>query len=291
VAEANGLRSRGHPLIWGRLALPSYVLDETDPDALRTMMRERIMTIVTRYRGRIAQYDVVNEPITLFGAAGETNGLEPYVFYRLLGPGYIREALEMAHAADPDAALYVNDFFVERPGDKQDRFFDLIKRLVDEGAPIHGVGFQGHVQLPGLGPTFLPTREELEAAIRRFAGLGLDVEITEVDVTLADRSACELDFQRRVYTDIMRACLAVPACTGVTTWGISDQYTWIKNFFSVDGAPLLFDESFQPKPAYFGVRNALLERICAGEPCAASCLDRCGTAQGCPEAPPEGCVR
>jgi hypothetical protein len=81
----------------------------------------------------------------------------------------------------------------------------------------------------------------------------------------------------------------VPACTGITTWAISDRYTWIKNFFGVDGAPLLFDEAFQPKPAYFGMRAALLERICGGDPCAPGCIARCGDTRGCPEVPLEGC--
>jgi endo-1,4-beta-xylanase len=231
----------------------------------------------------------VNEPITLLGAAGDTAGLEPYVFYRLLGPGYVREALDIAHAADPGARLFINDFFVEKPGEKQDRFFDLIQALVASGAPLHGVGFQGHFQLPIIGPDFRPTREELETSMRRFAELGLDVEVTELDVTLVSRDACELDFQRAAYHDVVAACLAVSACTGVTTWGISDRYTWIESFFGVDGAPLLFDESFQPKPAYFGVRSALLEQLCGEDACAPGCVDRCNESLDCPYRPPSGC--
>lgn len=261
IGASNRMRVRGHPLIWGRLALPEYVRAATDPEALRAMVADRIATIVGRYAGRIAQYDVVNEPLTLFGTAGNTNGLDDNVFHRVLGPGYIREALELAHAADPAAKLYVNDFLVEKPGPKQDRLFDLARGLLESGAPLHGIGMQGHIRLPVVGPEYEPTAAEIESAVRRFAGLGLEVEITELDVTLTSRDPSQLDLQRRVYHDVFAGCLAAPGCTGVTVWGITDRFTWISNFFQVDGAPLLFDEDYAPKPAYFGVRDALLEKV------------------------------
>jgi len=257
VAEAAGLRVRGHPLVWGRLALPQYVQDASSAQELRAMMREHISTVVGRYRGRIEQYDVVNEPITFAGAPGDDgNGLAEYVFTDLLGPGYIREALEIAHAADPAAKLFINDFFVMRPGAKQDFFFELARQLVESGAPLHGVGFQGHIT-PPFDPNYLPSAAEIGAAIDRFAALGLEVEITEIDVTLSD-PANQLEYQAQIYRDLAEACFRRAACPGITTWGISDAYTWIEGFFSVQGAPLPYDESFAPKPAWGAIREALI---------------------------------
>lgn len=258
IAEVNGLRLRGHPLVWGRTALPDYVNETTDAGELRALMANHIRTVVGRYRGRIEQYDVVNEPITLFGTPGMLgNGLESYVFLRVLGPGYIREALELAHEADPDAQLYINDFFLMQPGRKQDFFFELIRGLVEDGAPLDGVGFQGHIT-PPFGPQYLPTREQIAESVQRFTALGLDVEITELDVTLSD-PANDLEEQGRIYGDVYAGCFFTPGCRGITIWGITDKYTWIRNFFSVEGAPLMFDDSYQPKPAYFDARAVLQE--------------------------------
>jgi endo-1,4-beta-xylanase len=228
----------------------------TDPADMRALVADHIRTVVGRYRGRLTQYDVVNEPLTIFGSPGASGtGLEDYVFLKVLGPSYIREALDQAHAADPDAQLFINEFFVERPGPKQDYFYELIRGLVEAGAPLHGVGFQGHIT-PPFGPQFLPSREELAAAVRRFTDLGLAVEITELDVTLTD-PATQLAQQAATYGDVFAACFTTPGCSGITTWGISDHDTWIRNFFHVEGAPLLFDTQFLPKPAYFAVRDVL----------------------------------
>ena len=283
--EARGLRLRGHPLVWGRLALPAWVNAMTDPAALRTAMTAHIQTVVGRYAGRIAQWDVVNEPLTLFGATGTTDGLESYVFLRLLGPSYIAEALAAAHAADPDAKLFVNELLALAPGPKQERFFRLAQELLAAGAPLHGVGFQGHIT-PPYAPTVRPTRAEMVATFERFAALGLAVEITELDVTLANRSSCQRALQGETYRDVMAACLAVPACRGVTTWGIGDGFTWIKNSFGVDGAPLPFDESWQPKPAFFGLRDALRDEACADLPPFVRPAGCCATAADCDDGDP-----
>ncbi len=269
-ARARGLRIRGHPLVWGRLALPAWVNAIDDPSELRSRMHAHVDTIVRRYAGAVAQWDVVNEPLTLFGAPGATDGLEPYVFHRLLGPDYIAEALAVAHAADPTAELFVNDFFVLAPGPKQDRFFRLAEELLAAGAPLHGVGFQGHVT-PPFGPTYRPSAAEMQATLERFAALGLAVEITEVDVTVPAPTPCEFARQAEVYRDIMAACLAVPACRGVTVWGMGDGFTWIESLFGIDGRPLLYDLAWQPKPAYRALLETLLAAACADGACEASC--------------------
>lgn len=266
-ATARGLRVRGHPLVWGRLALPAWVNAITDADTMRAVLREHIETIVTRYAGRVAHWDVVNEPLTFFGTPGTTDGIEPYVFHRLLGEDYIAEALRIAHAADPQAKLYVNELLAFAPGPKQDRFFRLVQDLLADGVPLHGVGFQGHIT-PPYAPTYRPTRAEMEATIRRFAALGLEVEITEIDVSVpAPRTDCTLAEQGETYRDVASACLAVPACTGVTVWGIGDGFTWIKSVLGYDGAPLPYDVAWQPKPAYRGLARALFDAAGAPAEC------------------------
>lgn len=257
LAEANGLRVRGHPLVWGRLGLPTYVRDATSAEELRGLLRAQLAAVLGRYRGRIAQYDAVNEPITFRGGDDGTGGLDANVFYRLLGPGWVREALDLVHEIDPDAALFVNEFGVMTPGPKQERFYALIRDLVESGAPIAGVGFQGHIRPPFLRD-YDPTEAEIEATVRRFTALGLRVEITEVDVTIDPSLPGALDAQAETYRRLTLGCFRVPGCDGITTWGITDKYTWIRDFFAVDGAPLLFDASFAPKPAYFAVADALL---------------------------------
>lgn len=164
LATREGLRVRGHPLVWGRLALPSYVRSAATGGELRGLLRDHLTAVVGRYRGRVRQYDVVNEPLTFLGAGGAAGGLEPYVFLRLLGPGYIREALELVHALDPDAELFVNEFLVLAPGPKQDRFYELVRELVESGAPLL------LDESYGLKPAYLGARQALEEVLRGRGG-------------------------------------------------------------------------------------------------------------------------
>ena len=266
-AAAHGMRVRGHTLIWGSASDPPnplYVNNASSAAELRALMREHIETVMRRYTGRVDRWDVVNEPLTPLGEAGSSDGLRDHVFLQQLGAGYIAEALELAHRADPTARLFVNDFFVLKPGPKQERYFRLVRDLLDTKVPLHGVGFQGHLAfLPTAPPgdVDLPTTEEIEATLRRFAALGVDVEITELNVHTwrfdGDRTA-RLAQQRELYAAAVRACVAVSGCKAVTVWLFTDRYpTSIEALFQRDGEPLLFDDDYAPKPAYFGVRDAL----------------------------------
>jgi endo-1,4-beta-xylanase len=279
-ATAHRLRVRGHPLIWGRLALPAWVNAVTDPAEMRDRMRVRIETLVERYAGVVTQWDVVNEPLTFTGSVGNADGLEP---------GYIAEALAMAHAADPAAKLFVNELLALRPGPKQDRLYRLAQELLAAGAPLHGIGFQGHIT-PPFAPAYAPTASEIRATLERFAALGLEIELTEMDVSLTGATACDFARQARVYRDLVAACLAVPACRGITTWGIGDGFTWIDVFFGTDARPLPFDLLWQPKPAYRAIRGALREAACESGECPAPCADepliRAGDMESCACAAP-----
>ncbi|MEZ5573036.1 MAG: endo-1,4-beta-xylanase [Halioglobus sp.] len=255
LAQHAGMRMRGHPLIWGRLALPDYVSNETDPTVLERWMRDHISTLMSRYRGKFSQVDVVNEPLSLLALPGQSEvPLANDVFSRLLGKDFIRIAFEAARAADPNALLFINEIFAEAPGAKADALYHLVEELISEGTPIDGVGFQGHMQLlPGMQAN---TREALQETLTRFAALGVIVELTEVDVTQREGDAVP---QETVYRDAVSACLDVVMCTGMTVWGISDAYTWVEGIIGVPNPrPLLFDEDFAPKPAYDAVLDTLL---------------------------------
>ena len=275
LAEAHGMRVRGHTLVYGQCVdppNPEYLLAMTDPEALRAEMKEHIQTVAGRYADRIEAWDVVNEPLLAFGDMSKGDGLSQHVFSRVLGPGYIAEALRMAREVDPDAQLFLNEFGALTPGPKQERYYRLVKDLLDEGAPLDGVGFQGHV-LPLFG-TPDPPREQIEATLRRFAALGVAVEITELNVFtrtlkkvfalgLTYDEAAELRRQAEVYVTVTEACLAVPECQGVTLWTFTDRYpTTIETLTRLEDIPLIFDNDYQPKPAAFALR----ERLAAATP-------------------------
>ncbi len=262
-AEANRMRVRGHTLVWGSAIdppNPEYLESMSSPEALRALMADHIQSVMTRYRGRVDRWDVVNEPLAK-NEVNDTDGLQDSAFLELLGPGYIAEALELAHAADPDARLFINDAAVMKPGWKQDRYYRLVQELVDANVPLHGVGFQTHLYfLPG-GSGGDPTEEQMTATLRRFAALGVDVEITELNVHTwrfeGDRTA-RLERQSEEYAAAVRACLSVPECKAVTVWLFTDRYpTTVESILGLDGEPLLFDENYVPKPAYFGVLGEL----------------------------------
>jgi len=273
-AQAHGMRIRGHALVYGQVVdppNPEYLSATTDPAELRTLMESHIRTVAGRYAGRVEAWDVVNEPLAPFGDMTKNDGLAQHVFSRVLGPGYIAEALHLAREVDPGARLFLNEFGVLRPGPRQERYYRLVKQLRDEGAPLDAVGIQGHV-LPLFGSPD-PTREEVEATLRRFAGLGVEVEITELNVFTRTRRdvltlgfaydpAAALERQAEVYSTVVAACLAVPACQGVTLWTFSDRYpTTIEPRTRLEDMPLIFDDDYRPKPAAFALREALARAV------------------------------
>jgi endo-1,4-beta-xylanase len=202
-----------------------------------------------RYRGDIAEWDVVNEPIAPDGS------LEQTVWRRFIGPEYIEQALRTARAADPNARLFINDFGVEGPGPKLEGLVRLARDLVARGVPLDGIGLQTHTHLLGYVDEATLTR-----TMRRFTRLGLEVQITEMDVatsSLLDVAQLDrLQRQAQAYAAAARACNAIALCTRMTTWGITDAVSWL----NPGEAGLLFDGGYQPKPAYSAVRAAFAPR-------------------------------
>lgn len=259
-ALANGQRLRGHTLFWHRLnGLPSWLqaeLDATsDPAArLRELMADHTATVVGRYAGRIAQWDVINEPLGIVGV----NFDQENIFYQLLGEEYLDLALLHAHAADPSAELFINETFAEFQPEKFDALLALAQRLLDRGVPLHGIGLQGHFFFRA------PDEAVLRDQLQRIAALGLKAEITELDIPLPlfNTTPDPLAAQAQAYADVFNACLAVPQCSGITVWGVDDAHTWLDSFVvtaaNAPNRPLLFDENLQAKPAYYDIVDALL---------------------------------
>jgi endo-1,4-beta-xylanase len=274
LAKEHRLRLRAHALFWHRLQTPPWVRTsvEAAPDPalrLRTLMRERVEAVVGRYRGRVALYDVVNEPFELLGGGFDTrdNALSPEnFFYTTLGIDYIAETFRLAHAVDPRAKLFLNETVWDpRRGDaKAEALLALVRSLREAGVPIHGVGLQTHGVLGFNSPFFPSDTESFREYLDALGALGVKVEITELDVRLPLVPAPRRRNQAELYRRVVRACALAPACTGVTVWGLRDPDSWLDHFELTRGTapnrPLLLDADGQPKLAYFAVRDALLER-------------------------------
>jgi endo-1,4-beta-xylanase len=203
--------------------------------------------VVSHYRGKVIAWDVVNEAWTETGHA-----LRITPFSQYIGAGFIDEAFNAAHAADPDARLYYNDYGADGMGAKSDAIYNMVQGMLARGVPIHGVGLQAHT-----GPADLPPAVDIAANIQRLGALGLDVVISEMDVQLCTG---DLDAQSRRFHDIVGACMAQSSCKAVTIWGVTDKYSWRNGQTCAVPRPLLFDDDYVPKPAHAGVLDALLGR-------------------------------
>lgn len=245
-ARQHGQRVRGHTLIWHE-QLPAWVRNGAfSREAMLAVMHEHIQAVVGHFRGQVAYWDVVNE------AVSDRGGLRETPFLRAVGPDYLEHAFRFARAADPQAKLFYNDYGADGMGAKSDEIYALLKALKAKGVPIDGVGFQAH-----LDSTFSPRQARMRENLERFAELGLEVHITELDVQLKGAGSREerLEAQARVYAEVLAACRAVSRCTAVTLWGFTDAHSW-----RAAAEPLIFDATYQPKPAYHALRRALEAR-------------------------------
>jgi endo-1,4-beta-xylanase len=256
-AEAHGMRVRGHTLVWHSQLAP-WVATLTG-DALRGAMLKHTTETVAHYRGRVQQWDVVNE------ALDDSGKLRTDSPFSALGFEYLADAFRAARAADPKAELFYNDYDIEAPGSqKTTGAYDLVKRLKQSGVPIDGIGFQMHVD-----PRRFPSADEIRQNFERFAALGLRIELTEIDVPIGEIPGSEnekLRAQSEIARGVVKACLAVPACSGFTFWGLTDRHSWLSSpeWAKLRGngphRALLLDEHYRRKPVYDGVLAALRGR-------------------------------
>lgn len=248
LTEANQQKFKGHALVWHRQA-PSFVTDALSYDELSSLITTHINETAGRYQGRVYAWDVVNEVI------GDDANYRDSVFYRVMGKDYIAQAFHDAKAADPETKLYYNDYGIASINAKSDAVYQMISELVESGVPIDGVGFQMHLEA-----STAPTTQAMVDNLERFTALGLSVNISELDVRVASLpwdQPIKLAMQQQVYHRAVTACMQVAGCEAISTWGFTDKYTWVDSEFGEDD-PLLLDESYQFKPAFFGMADALL---------------------------------
>lgn len=272
-AAAHGMKVRGHTLVW-HSQNPSWVFSGTKDDVLKHM-RNHITNVMKHFAGKVYAWDVVNEAIMEDGSYrdGTLADDKKSQWYAILGESYIAEAFKAARAADPNAKLFYNDFYDYIPA-KQQGIYNMVKKLKDQGVPIDGIGMQCHLNIE---PSTMSTNQayyqdvaHLEDAIKLYASLGVDVQVTEMDVSLYIPGITytqDTFYTLATFTDALKAKQAQRyrdffelfrkykgTITGVTLWGIADDNTWLSEFSSGrKDFPLLFDTNHNPKPAYSAV--------------------------------------
>ncbi len=256
-ARANGAQVLGRTLSWSEN--PDWLTKGNfSHDELINILHEHIQTVVGRYRSQVATWIVANEVF----AYDRSASLRDTIWSRGIGPEYIDMAFRWAHDADPQAVLLLNETDAEGLNPKSDAVYQLAKGLLARGVPITGVGMQMHLGArQHANPT--PTAQEVAANMKRLADLGLDVYITEMDVPVKEpATAEELAAQAQTYRDILGVCLAATNCKAFVTGDVYDGDSWLNERPKFAGltAPLLFDESFRPKPAYQALIDLLKQR-------------------------------
>lgn len=256
-AVAHGMLLRGHTLVWHQQT-PRWLDANNLPPAeiLCDLLRDYIHTLVGRYRGRVAHWDVVNEVVTDPDRdSGQVLLRADSPWMRALGPDYLSQAFTWAHEADPNARLYYNDYEIEGLGPKSDAAYQLLQDLLSAGVPVHGIGYQGHL-LNGWRAT-----DTVRANIRRFADLGLEWAVTEADIRMQldgnPPSPEQLVIQADGFRDLTHLCRSIPGCRALVFWGFTDAHSWISGFRKGWGAALPLDNHYLPKPAYHAVSEAL----------------------------------
>ncbi|WP_181785727.1 endo-1,4-beta-xylanase [Streptomyces phytophilus] len=230
-AQNNGMSVRGHTLVW-HAQQPGWVQGLTGNN-LRQAMLDHIDGVAGHYAGKIDSWDVVNEAFEWDGSRRQSN------LQQQIGNGWIEDAFRAADAADPGATLCYNDYGTDGVNAKSDGIYRMVQDFLARGVPIDCVGFQSHLDSNSDLGSY---RQNLQ----RFADLGVDVQITELDIGGSGSA------QANAYRTVTEACVAVSRCTGITTWGITDKYSW-----RGQDTPLLFDGNYQKKQAYTAVLEAL----------------------------------
>lgn len=266
--EKNKMFIHGHTLIWHSQLAP-WMEQIKDSTEMKAFMKDHISTIVTKYKGRINSWDVVNE------AVNDDGTLRKSVFSEILGEQFLADAFQLASQADPNVDLYYNDYSMTNPA-KRDGVIKIVKNIQAKGVKIDGIGMQGHWQLNS------PTIEEIEKSILAYSSLGVKVAITELDVSVLpspwELQGAEISqrfenspkmnpypeklpdsVQKQLakrYSDIFKLFLKhKDKISRVTFWGVYDGQSWL-NDWPIKGRtnyPLLFDSKLNPKQAYNSV--------------------------------------
>jgi endo-1,4-beta-xylanase len=252
AARKNNMTIHGHALVMGK-ANPEWMQRTPVGDRKQTML-DHINDVVGHYKGKVAEWDVVNEPLSEDDVdyTSSLNGLRKQMWFDAMGEEYIDIAYKAARAADPSAKLYLNDFGIEKEGIRWDALLALTKRLKERAVPIDGIGFESHVY---HAPADTIDPIVLKQHIEVLASMGLMSRISEIDV-LGDDPI----FQAKQYADVLQACLSQLACTSYTVWGITDLYgstTLSDRYPIVLGRSLIWDKNYTTKIAYKSLQAVL----------------------------------
>lgn len=261
-AKSNNMLVRGHCLTW-HSQTPDWMFYDQNGELLSkelalSQLEEHITTVVSRYKGDVYAWDVVNEAMFDWDPNDEIIYREDSPWYKMIGPSYIDSAFVYARRADPDAKLFYNDYNSIFSW-KRYKIYNLVKRLKDNNIPIDGIGLQGHWSV-GISEADIRTTLDL------FRGLGVELHITELDVPvyLSNEEPGSMVYtdtfserQKKAYRMIFQVFLDYSdVITNVTFWGIGDDGTWLDKP-GRKAFPFLLDEQLQPKPAYFEVQKLL----------------------------------
>lgn len=257
-AHAHGMKVRGHCLVWDH-DNPKWLTEgHFTPEQLLNLLREHITTVMKHYAGEVFAWDVVNEALDQNGQVKDSpwyNG--PGIGFAGGGTAYIEQAFRWAHAADPQALLFYNEAEGEGMNRKSDAVYAMAKDFKRRGVPINGVGLQLHLSRLDFDS------HAVAHNISRLTALGLQVHITELDISLpldsaGQPSAEDVQRQAVLYRGLVHACVQNPGCTALQTWGFTDKYSWIGSHSrGTRGAALPFDRAYRPKPSF----DAMLEEI------------------------------
>ncbi|GAC1635484.1 MAG: endo-1,4-beta-xylanase [Candidatus Acidiferrum sp.] len=253
-AHDHNLLLRGHTLVWHKQAPDWITKGNLSSSQLADALHNHIRAVVTRYASKVYAWDVVNEAFDTGGSLRNTVwSNQPGIG---AGPGarFIEQAFRWAHEADPNAKLFYNDYETEEMNAKSDAIYAMAKDFKHRGVPLDGIGFQAHLTLKFDEPEKL---ESFAENLDRFAQLGLELHITELDIRLDDATPASFAAQAKLYAEIAASCVRQPACKLMQTWGITDKYSWVPGFFHGQGWALPWDDKYQPKPAYEALRSAL----------------------------------
>jgi endo-1,4-beta-xylanase len=255
-AQAHDMPIEAHHLLWGEDKwLPEWLKKGNYSELqLASIMHDHITAVAGRYKGKIKQWSVVNEAFT---RGQHVNGLSDWWADHTGGTSYIDSAFISARQTDPQAKLILNDFNNEQFNPVSDAMYAYVKDARARGVPIDGIGMQMHID-----GTHAPDKVEVIANMQRFAALGIGVYVTEFDVNM---SAVPADNNTKdkiaggIYYNMMRACIESKVCHSFALLGITDKETWY-NYMgpaTVGARPLMFDDAYRPKQAYYSFRTAL----------------------------------
>jgi endo-1,4-beta-xylanase len=241
---------RGHNLCWGE-SNPTWLTNGGfSGQQLQSILQNHINNVMNHYKGQLYSWDVVNEAVSDSNPSFPSNYLKTNVWYPSV-PNYVDLAFQWARAADPHVKLFYNDYGAEGSGAKSDAVYNMLASMKQRGIPVDGVGLQYHVSLG-----YTPNINDVVNNIKRLNALGLEVQITELDVSFSGgngNEASELQSQASIYGAVLNACLTAHNCSAFVSWGFTDKYTWLGS----NEQPLPFNANYQPKPAFNTLASTL----------------------------------